>query len=99
MVASEILHNGIATLAISAGLIVAGQMFDISSQYRIASQLWQSLPMCFLSEEGVFDPRLIVAGGQCFTAWQGIPVIYIICGIVIAVIGKNFYRRYQVSGR
>lgn len=99
MVVSEILHSSIATLALSTGMIVAGQMVKVPNQYRIVAQIWQSFPVCFLSDSGIFSPRLTVIGGHYFTAWQSVPIAYIICGITAAVIGKRFYRRYQVSGR
>lgn len=99
MVCSEMLHSSIATLGLSTGLIVLGQMFRIPNQYRMAAQIWQSLPMCFLSVEGVFDPRLVRLGEHFFTAWQAAPFIYLVCGFVAAVAGKRVYERYQVSGR
>lgn len=34
-----------------------------------------------------------------FTAWQAVPVIYLIAMVATARAGKTVYRRYQVSGR
>lgn len=99
MVGSELMHNSIATLALFTGLIIAGAMFDIPAQYRAAAQIWQSLPMSFLSRRGIFSEWLIAAGGQCFTAWQAVPLLYVIGGAVAAAAGAKIYRRYQVSGR
>ncbi len=99
MVGSELMHNSIATLALFTGAIIAGAMFDIPAQYRAAAQIWQSLPMSFLSRRGIFSEWLIVAGGQCFTAWQAVPLLYVIGGAVAAAAGAKIYRRYQVSGR
>lgn len=99
MVGSELLRGSIATLAISTGVIIAGQMIGIPNQYRIAAQIWQSLPMSFLSCSGVFSQRLVVVGGHCFTVWQIVPILYVLCGTTVAVGGLRIYRRYQVSGR
>ena len=99
MVGSELLRGSIATLALSTGVIIAGQMIRIPSQYRIAAQIWQSLPMSFLSCSGVFSQRLVVVGGHCFTVWQIVPILYVLCGTAVAVGGLRIYRRYQVSGR
>ena len=99
MVGSELLRGSIATLAISTGVIIAGQMIGIPNQYRIAAQIWQSLPMSFLSCSGVFSQRLVVVGGHCFTVWQVVPILYVLCGTAVAVGGLRIYRRYQVSGR
>ena len=99
MVGSELLRGSIATLALSTGVIIAGQMIRIPNQYRLAAQIWQSLPMSFLSCSGVFSQRLVVVGGHCFTVWQVVPILYVLCGAAVAVGGLRIYRRYQVSGR
>lgn len=99
MVWSELLRGSIATLALSTGVIIAGQMIRIPNQYRLAAQIWQSLPMSFLSRSGLFSQRLVVVGGHCFTVWQVVPILYVLCGVAVAVGGLRIYRRYQVSGR
>lgn len=99
MAASELLRSSIATLALFTGVIIAGQMISIPNQYRCVAQIWQSLPMSFLSCRGMFSQRLVVAGGYCFTVWQVVPILYVLCGVVAAVGGLRIYKRYQVSGR
>lgn len=99
MVLSELLHSSIATLAISAGGIMAGMVFHIPVQYRILAQLWDCLPTSFLSPSNIFDERLITVFGHHFTSWQAVPVVYIFCGTAVMIAGKYIYRRYQVSGR
>lgn len=94
MVLSELLHSNIATLAVAAGLVILGMMFNIPEQYRIIGQIWDYLPMTFLSTWNIFDTRLITILGQCFVSWQIVPIIYILCGIVLAVAGKRLYQRY-----
>lgn len=99
MVLSEILHNNLATLAVSSALIVAGMMINIPEQYRVVSQIWNSLPITYLNLWNMFDVRLVPIFGHCFVSWQIIPIIYIICSIGMAVLGKKVYQGYQVSGR
>ena len=99
MVLSEMLKGSIAALAVSAGLIIAGMMVSIPAQYRTAAQIWDWLPTRFLSMWHVFDERMIPVLGQCFVSWQIVPLLYVVCGLGIAVIGKWVYGRYQVSGR
>ncbi|MDE6388385.1 MAG: hypothetical protein K2L82_11340 [Lachnospiraceae bacterium] len=99
MVVSELLHNSIATLALFTGFIIVGVMINIPSQYRIVAQIWQSLPMRFLSCRGLFSQRLVVVGRHCFTVWQTVPILYVLCGTAAAVAGVGIYRRYQMSGR
>ena len=99
MVLSELLHSGVATLAISSGLIILGGMISMPVQYRIFAQIWDWSPMAYLSIWNVFDSRTLTLFGQCFTSWQVVPVIYILLSAVLAVGGKYIYQRYQVSGR
>lgn len=99
MVLSELLHSGVATLAISSGLIILGGMISMPVQYRILAQIWDWSPMAYLSTWNVFDPRTLTLFGQCFTSWQVVPVIYILLSAVLAVGGKYIYQRHQVSGR
>ena len=99
MILSELLRNGVATLAISSGLIILGGMISVPVQYRILAQVWDWSPMAYLSTWNVFDSRTFTLFGQCFTSWQIVPVIYILLSAILAVGGKYIYRRYQVSGR
>lgn len=99
MVLSELLRSNIATLAIAAGLLIFSMIFSVPSQYRILSQIWAWLPGTFLTPWNIFDVRLLPVAGNYFTAWQAVPVIYLIAMVAAAGSGKTVYRRYQVSGR
>ncbi|MCM1553662.1 MAG: hypothetical protein NC092_13375 [Butyrivibrio sp.] len=99
MVLSEALHNNLATLAVATVLIIAGGVFNIPEQYRVPSQIWNSLPITYLNIQNIFDERTIPIFGHCFASWQIVPVIYMICSAVIAVIGRRIYSGYQVTGR
>lgn len=99
MVLSELLRSNIATLAVSTGLIIAGGMIVIPEEYRIVSQIWDSLPMTFLATWNVFNVRPITLLGHCFVSWQFVPICYLLCALLLALMGKRVYQRYQVSGR
>lgn len=99
MVLSELLHSGVATLAISSGLIILGGMISMPVQYRVLAQIWDWSPMVYLATWNIFDSRTLTLFGQCFTSWQVVPVLYILLSIVLAFAGKYIYQRYQVSGR
>lgn len=99
MVLSELIRSNIAALAISTALILLGNFVNIPEAYRILGQIWDYLPMAFLSTWNVYDTRLITIFEQCFVSWQIVPVMYILCSIVLAIGGKYVYQRYQVSGR
>lgn len=96
---SEILHNSTATIAVFTGSILLGGMFHVPAQYRALSMIWSALPTAFLDLKSIFSIRLFSLFGRCFTLWQAVPVIYILCGIAAAAIGRRIFAQYQVSGR
>lgn len=99
MFLSEIFHSSIAALAVSTGLIISGNIIMIPDEYRFLAQLWDCMPMAFLQTWNIFSVRLINVFNHCFTRWQVVPVIYILCTVLIAAVGKQVYKQYQVSGR
>ena len=100
MVLSELLHSNIGALAVSTGLILLAMFVgSLPDEYRVIAQIWDSLPMVFLSPWNVFSVRPITLLGYCLTSWQVMPIIYIICSFLIAILGKHVFGRYQVSGR
>ena len=99
MIISELFHSGIVSLSISTGLIILGNVILIPTQYRVIAQIWDWLPMAYLSTWNVFDSRTLMLFGQCFTSWQTVPVIYIMLSVALSFGGKSIYQRYQISGR
>lgn len=99
MVLSELLRSGIATLAISTGLLLLSMIFTVPKQYRVFSQIWDWLPWSFLSPLNVFGNYTVSVFGHYFTPWQAVPVIYLAVSVIIVLIGKPVYQRFQVSGR
>ncbi len=99
MFLSELLHSGIAALSVTTAMIVASCLYQFPAEYRLLSQLWDYLPTSFLAMWNVFDHRLISLLGTHFTSYQIVPLIYIFVGIMLSILGKQLYIRYQVSGR
>lgn len=99
MVISELFRSGIVALAISTGLIILGNVIMIPTQYRVIAQIWDWLPMAYLSIWNVFDTRTFCLLGHCFTSWQVVSIGYIVLSVLLAFWGKYIYQRYQVSGR
>lgn len=99
MILSEILRGAAAALSVCTGCIILGSMVSMPPQYRVLSQIWDFLPFSFLERVHVFDPRTIPLFGHCFVSWQIVPVLYLLCSVGLAVLGKRVYQRYQVSGR
>lgn len=99
MVLSELFHSNIATLAVSTGIVIAGMICSVPPQYRVLAQIWNWMPMTVLNSGNIFDIRLLTVFGHPFISWQVLPVIYILCSIGLAVVGRYVYKGYQVSGR
>lgn len=93
MVLSWLLHSSIASLAVSAGFIILGMIVNLPEEYLILSQIWDYLPMSFLAAWNIFDFRLITIGRHCFTSWQIVPLIYVLCSFTVAVNGKRRWVR------
>lgn len=99
MVLSEVLHSGLATLAVFTGWIIASLAIYISPQNRVLSQIWDWMPTNFLAVWNIFDVRTVSLFGHFLVSWQIVPAIYLFCGLLAACAGVRVYRRYQVSGR
>lgn len=99
MFLSELLHNGIAALSIITGLLLASSLIQVPSEYRLLGQLWDYFPTSFLAMWNTFDCRLIKVFGTLFTSYQIVPFVYLTITFLLAVLGKQIYARYQVSGR
>lgn len=99
MVLSEVLHSNMAALAIISAYLILAMMVMVPEQYRFLSQLWNWLPGSFVTPWNIFDLRLLSAFGTYFTAWQSVPVLYLLAAAALAAAGLPVYRRYQVSGR
>ena len=99
MFLSELLHSGIASLSIVTGLLVASALLQVPTQYRILGQIWDYLPTSFLAMWNTFDCRLITIFGNCFTSYEVVPLLYLLAAIILAMLGKQIYVRYQISGR
>lgn len=99
MVLSETLSNSIATLSVCTGLIIAGMLINIPSQFRVTSQIWEWLPTTFQGSWSVLDLRTVPIFGHCFVGWKFLPVLYLLSGALLALAGKKQYQRYQVTGR
>lgn len=99
MFLSELTHSGIASLTIGIVLLMVTGIISIPGYYRVPAQIWQWLPFSFLAIWNIFNYYTLPLFGHYFTAWQAVPIIYLIAGLGIAAAGKPIYRKYQVTGR
>lgn len=99
MVLSELLHSNIATLAVSTVLLILPMVVNVPEHYRMLAQIWNWLPWGFLAPWNVFGKYTISLFAHHLTPWQAVPILYIILGIAISLIGKPIYKKYQICGR
>lgn len=100
MVLSELTHSNIASMATVIAIMFAARLIPIPAQYRVCSQAWNFLPINLLKfDEGFTDLRLVQLPGLQLTSWQFAIILYLILGILLMLIGKKVYCKYQVQGR
>lgn len=99
MMLSELLRSNIGTLSTVVGMILLTLFFNVPDHYRVLSQLWSYWPSVFVTVWSMFGRRTVPMFGTYLTAWQACPILYILCGALIAFVGRSVYVRYQVQGR
>lgn len=99
MMLSELLNSENAALALISGILFASLFINIPARYRLLSQLWMYLPSNLESTDKVFSLWLVPFFGHYLTAWQAVPIMYLLACGIFTVIGMRQYLRYQVSGR
>lgn len=100
MFLSELFHNSLGTLALTLGLIILCMFVSsMPEHYRVLSQIWSYLPVNAMAVWNIFDCRTVPILGKTLVYWQAAPILYLILGGVLAVIGKGRYDKCQVSGR
>lgn len=100
MFLSELFHNSLGTLALTLGLIILCMFVStVPEHYRVLSQIWSYLPVNAMAVWNIFDCRTVPILGKTLVYWQAAPILYLILGVVLAVIGKGRYDKCQVSGR
>lgn len=97
MTVSELTRNSVAVLSISGALIILGELMTIPAQYRLAGQLWDWLPFTFLTVSNVFSCLTLPLPGTCLTAWQTVPILYLLACVPAALLNRRVYRRFQVG--
>lgn len=99
MMLSALVHNSLTTLSITTALAVAGMFITLPGKYRVVAQLWDYLPSRFAMNYMIFNNRTVSVFFGFLQAWQAVPMLYLLLGILFVWIGKQAYDRYQVSGR
>lgn len=99
MVLSQILRNGIGTLAVIGGIIILSMFVLIPYQYRMLAQIWDYLPCTYISIWNILDCRLVPFFRTYLTSIQFVPILYIVIAGILSVTGFKIYQKYQVGAR
>lgn len=99
MMLSELIRSNIGTLSVVVGMVLLTAFIDMPEQYRVLSQLWSYLPSEYAAVWNIYSPQTVPLFGKILLSWQVVPVLYLVCAGVFAMIGKKSFTGYQVSGR
>ena len=99
MAISEVIKNSLAVMGIMVGLFIFGQLELIPPRYRVLAQIKDMLPSNQISIWTLMKYRLVGLGGHYVTTYVAGPIIYVLIAIILIVIGKVAYDRFQVTGR
>lgn len=97
MVISEKLKSSALAMAVVIFCIVDIRLINIPSAYKVLSQIWNFWPINMVLLENFLDLRLVSLFGVKLTCWQFVPILYILAGTVLVLIGKRIYCKYQVQ--
>ena len=96
MVLSELTKNSIATIGVISGVLILTMfILEMPSNLKILSEIWYLLPSNLISLNGAFRYSLF----NFIPSYHLGPIIYLVITIVLLVIGKISYNRYQISSR
>lgn len=98
MCLSEVCHNSIATVAIMMFLWLMS-MINMPDSLGLLARIWSFLPVTFLGSWTFTDYHLVWFFGHQLTIIQAAPIIYTCIAVILVVITKISYDRYQVRGR
>ena len=99
MAISEVVKNSLAVMGIMVGLFIFGQLELIPPRYRVLAQIKDMLPSNQISIWTLMKYRLVGLGGHYVTTYVAAPIIYVLIAVILIVIGKIAYDRFQVTGR
>ena len=88
------MKSGMGTMAVMTGILQLSLTLNIPEQFRIAVQLWNSIPSNILAVWNLLDCRLVSLFGRYFTQMQVLPIVM---AFLLAAGGWRGYKRYQIT--
>lgn len=99
MAMSEIVKNSLAVMGIMVCIFIFGQLEIIPPNFRVLAQMKSMIPSNQISIWSLLEYRLIGFGGHYITTYVASPLIYLAISVLLIIIGKISYDRFQVTGR
>ena len=99
MAISEVVKNSLAVMGIMVGLFIFSQLELIPPRFRVLAQIKAMLPSNQISIWSLMEHRLVGFGGHYITTYVASPLIYLAISVLLIIIGKISYDRFQVTGR
>ena len=96
MCLSQVFNNSIAVIA-SMTVLWLISMLSPPYSWRVISQACSYLPVTFIGSWVFSDYRTVELFGHLFTILQAAPVVYLILTVILSVLTKISYGRYQVT--
>ncbi len=86
-------------MAIPVGIMFLTMLVDIPYQFRTLSQIYDLLPTNLLVTWAFWDDRLVSIFGKYLTNFQIAPIIYLMFTVLLFLVGKRRYQKYQIGAR
>lgn len=99
MFLSEGLKNSTAAIAFIAGTFILTYFLNIPYQRRILHQILRFTPAKLMQANSWAELGLIRIFGTYFTSYQFAPVLYLTVIVILILMGKRIYERFQAGGR
>ncbi len=97
---SEWFKSSVPAMGILLGFLLLSGFLNIPGSYRIASQIWDFVPLNLVSPGGtIHNNRLVPFFGTYLTSWQAGPIFYLLLCILLLAAGYRVYSRWQAGGR
>lgn len=98
MFLSEVCRNSIAVVAVMM-LLWLLSMLNVPDSLGLIARIWSFFPVTFLGSWTFTDYHLVRLFGKPLTIIEAAPIIFLLLAVVLSVITKLHYDRYEVRGR
>lgn len=95
---SQVLGNHSAAMGVMV-IVMILSMLNIPENIRSLSQIWRYMPGAFIGSWTFTDYRLTKVFGHYLNILQMGPIVWGLAAVVVFLIAKMSYDRYQVKGR